>query len=105
MEAQHAGETKDTSSHDEGGASRTEPVKAAMLEKEELGHPARSLLRQLRQNLPLFSPAEQLIGEYVLAHPRQVLRLPTDQLAKLESIVHLFGQEDEQPTSPTRGKE
>ena len=53
-----------------------------MLEKEELGHPARSLLRQLRQNLPLFSPAEQLIGEFVLARPRQVLRLPTDQLAK-----------------------
>ena len=26
-------------------------------------------------------------------------------LAKLESIVHLFGQEDEQPTGPTRGKE
>jgi DNA-binding MurR/RpiR family transcriptional regulator len=53
-----------------------------MLEKEELGHPARSLLHQLRQKLPLLSPAERQIGEYVLGHPRQALRLPTDQLAK-----------------------
>jgi DNA-binding MurR/RpiR family transcriptional regulator len=48
----------------------------------ETGHPSHSLLDQLRQNLPLLSPAERQIGEYVLEYPRQVLRLPTDQLAK-----------------------
>ena len=75
MDAQSAEETTE-------GSSSDKPVDAAMLEKEELGHPARSLLNQLRQNLLLLSPAERQIGEYVLAHPRQVLRLPTDQLAK-----------------------
>jgi RpiR family transcriptional regulator, carbohydrate utilization regulator len=75
MDAQSAEETTEASSSDK-------PVDAAMVEKEELGHPARSLLHQLRQNLLLLSPAERQIGEYVLAHPRQVLRLPTDQLAK-----------------------
>ena len=82
MDAQHAEETKDTSSYGEGGAGSNELARAAMIDKEEPGHPARSLLHQLRQNLQLFSPAERQIGEYVLAHPRQVLRLPTDQLAK-----------------------
>ena len=51
-------------------------------ERSEMGHPTRSLLNQLRQDLPLLSPAERQIGEYVLEYPRQVLRLPTDQLAK-----------------------
>src|SRR6266849_2904418 len=82
MDAQHAEETKDTSGYGEGGASSNELARAAMLEKEEPGHPARSLLHQLRQNLQLYSPAERQIGKYVLAHPRQVLRLPTDQLAR-----------------------
>ena len=50
--------------------------------QDETGHPSHSLLDQLRQNLPLLSPAERQIGEYVLEYPRQVLRLPTDQLAK-----------------------
>ncbi len=31
--------------------------------------------------------------------------LDKEALAKLESIVHLFGQEDEQLTGLTRGKE
>jgi RpiR family transcriptional regulator, carbohydrate utilization regulator len=82
MGAQDAEDTKDTDGYDEGGDNRSKPAEAAILEKEELGHPARSLLHQLRQNLLLLSPAERQIGEYVLAHPRQVLRLPTDQLAK-----------------------
>ena len=33
------------------------------------------------------------------------LDLDKEALAKLESIVHLFGQEDEQLTGLTRGKE
>lgn len=69
----------------EDTGARTKPVEATMSEQKELGemgHPVRSLLDQLRQNLLLFSPAERQIGEYVLEHPRQVLRLPTDQLAK-----------------------
>ena len=81
MDAQHAEETKETQSHDAGDRSNT-PAEAASREKETLGHPARSLLRRLRQDLLLLSPAERQIGEYVLAHPRQVLRLPTDQLAR-----------------------
>src|SRR5258708_4690082 len=81
MDAQHAEVTKETQSHDGGDRSNT-PAEAASREKEALGHPARSLLRQLRQDLLLLSPAERQIGEYVLAHPRQALRLPTDQLAR-----------------------
>jgi DNA-binding MurR/RpiR family transcriptional regulator len=50
--------------------------------KEASGPSARNLLHQLRQNLHSLSPAERLIGEYVLEHPREVLRLPTDQLAR-----------------------
>jgi len=82
MDAQNAEQTMNTNSHREGGDSRNIPVDAAMLEKEELGQPARSLLHHLRQDLLLLSPAERQIGEYVLEHPRQVLRLPTDQLAR-----------------------
>src|SRR5216684_5952253 len=82
MDAQNAEQTTNTNSLREGGDSRNIPVDAAMLEKEELGQPARSLLHYLRQDLLLLSPAERQIGEYVLEHPRQVLRLPTDQLAK-----------------------
>ncbi|MGO8946728.1 MAG: MurR/RpiR family transcriptional regulator [Ktedonobacterales bacterium] len=41
-----------------------------------------SLLSHLRQQLSTLSPAERRIGEYLLAEPRQVLRLPTDQLAR-----------------------
>src|SRR5260370_33413960 len=51
MDAQHAEETKDTSSNGEEGAGRNELARAALLEKEEPGHPARSLLHQLRQDL------------------------------------------------------
>src|SRR5260370_4908929 len=82
MDAQNAEQTTNINSHREGGDSRNIPVDAAMLEKEELGQPTRSLLHHLRQDLLLLSPAERQIGEYVLEHPRQVLRLPTDQLAK-----------------------
>ncbi|MBV9232087.1 MAG: MurR/RpiR family transcriptional regulator [Chloroflexi bacterium] len=57
-------------------------VETTIIEREEPGNQARNLLHQLRQNLSLFSPAERQVGEYVLAQPRQVLRLPTDQLAK-----------------------
>lgn len=73
---------EDSSSHTEGVDSRNKPAEAATLEKEDLGHAARSLLHQLRQRLPLLSPAERQIGEYVLGYPRQALRLPTDQLAR-----------------------
>ncbi len=82
MDVQHAEETKETQNHDEGGDHSNTPAEAASREKEALGHPTRSLLRRLRQNLLLLSPAERQIGEYVLAYPRQVLRLPTDQLAR-----------------------
>lgn len=58
------------------------PADGARSEGEEPGRPARSLLHHLRQDLLRFSPAERQIGEYVLAYPRQVLRLPTDQLAR-----------------------
>jgi RpiR family transcriptional regulator, carbohydrate utilization regulator len=83
MDEQHAEETKGTPGHSEGGNRSKIAAEVAMRENEkELGHPARSLLHHLRQNLLLFSPAERQIGEYVMAHPRQVLRLPTDQLAR-----------------------
>jgi len=83
MDEQHAEETKDTPGHSEGGNRSNIAAEVAKRENEkELGHPARSLLHHLRQNLLLFSPAERQIGEYVMAHPRQVLRLPTDQLAR-----------------------
>lgn len=51
-------------------------------EKGELGSPTRSLLPRLRQMLPQLSPTERQIGDYVLEHPRQALRLPMDQLAR-----------------------
>jgi DNA-binding MurR/RpiR family transcriptional regulator len=41
-----------------------------------------SLLKRLQQNLSQLSPAETQIGEYILEHPRQILRLPIDQLAR-----------------------
>ncbi|GAC1368461.1 MAG: MurR/RpiR family transcriptional regulator [Ktedonobacteraceae bacterium] len=70
-------------------AGEEKPARALMSEKMipggaagDTGQPVPSLLDRLRQNLPLFSPAERQIGAYVLEHPRQVLRLPTDQLAK-----------------------
>lgn len=49
---------------------------------EEPGQPVRGLLQYLRQNLTTFSPAEQQIAVYVLEHPHEALRLPTDQLAR-----------------------
>jgi RpiR family carbohydrate utilization transcriptional regulator len=76
MDAQHA----EVTHLQVGGSSNT--VEAAIREKEGIGHHTRHLLQYLRQNLTLFSPAERQIGEYVLEHPHQVLRLPTDQLAK-----------------------
>jgi DNA-binding MurR/RpiR family transcriptional regulator len=84
MDAQHAEEIH---SQEQGGeSSNTAAVDAInrvpTREKEGVGHRSRHLLQYLRQNLLLFSPAEKQIGEYVLEHPRQVLRLPTDQLAK-----------------------
>jgi len=82
MDTQHAGEAKEIPGYDEGGDRSDTPVEPARREQEGVGYPARSLLHHLRQNLLRFSPAERQIGEYVLAHPRQVLRLPTDQLAK-----------------------
>lgn len=69
----------------EGSSRGTPPAETAKSRngvQGETGHPSHSLLDQLRQNLPLLSPAERQIGEYVLEYPRQVLRLPTDQLAK-----------------------
>ncbi|WP_126557681.1 MurR/RpiR family transcriptional regulator [Dictyobacter kobayashii] len=65
-----------------GRCENTNPASAAGNEPDAMGSPARSLLNQLRQNLSLMSPAERQIGAYVLEHPRQVLRLPTDQLAR-----------------------
>src|SRR5260370_1266831 len=82
MDAQNAGMRKDTRSHVLGGEGHHNPPEAPALEREKLGEPARSLLHRLRHNLSLFSPAERQIGAYVLAHPREVLRLPTDQLAR-----------------------
>jgi RpiR family transcriptional regulator, carbohydrate utilization regulator len=82
MDAQNTGMRKDTRSHVLGGEGHHNPPEAPALEREKLGEPARSLLHRLRHNLSLFSPAERQIGAYVLAHPREVLRLPTDQLAR-----------------------
>jgi RpiR family transcriptional regulator, carbohydrate utilization regulator len=50
--------------------------------KPELGSKSRSLLDRLRQGLSLLSPAEKQNGTYVLDKPREVLRLPMDQLAR-----------------------
>jgi DNA-binding MurR/RpiR family transcriptional regulator len=83
MDAQYAEEEQMQSPRsDKGDNSRNKSAEAATREKEELGQPARSLLHHLRHMLPLLSPAERQIGEYVLDHPRQVLRFPTDQLAR-----------------------
>src|SRR5690348_10264843 len=79
MEKQKSQETRSQGA--EGPDSIT-PAGAARSEGEEPGHPTRSLLHHLRQDLPRLSPAERQIGEYVLANPRQALRLPTDQLAR-----------------------
>ncbi len=76
---------ENTQSSAEGTSRSTEPARAVRRQNGvpgETGHPSHSLLDQLRQNLALLSPAERQIGEYVLEYPRQVLRLPTDQLAK-----------------------
>ncbi len=80
MDRQHEGKRQ-------GGMQRREkdinqPVETTLLEREELGQPVRGPLQYLRQNLSAFSPAERQIGAYVLEHPREVLRLPTDQLAR-----------------------
>jgi len=79
MDKQH---TEQVRSQDEAVEDSTTAAQDEMRDKEEVGHPARQLLNHLRQNLLLLSPAERQIGEYILAHPHQVLRLPTDQLAK-----------------------
>jgi DNA-binding MurR/RpiR family transcriptional regulator len=75
-------ETQETRSRSTKQPDVILPSEIASGEGEEPGHPARSLLHHLRQDLPRLSPAERQIGEYVLANPRQVLRLPTDQLAR-----------------------
>src|SRR5260370_503436 len=82
MDAQYAEETNDTSSYGEGGAGSNELARAVLLEREERGHAARSGVDQLWQTHQVYARGEREIGEYVVAHPRQVLRLPTDQLAK-----------------------
>lgn len=51
-------------------------------ERDELVNLSNTILVRLRSNLHLLSPAESQIGEYILVHPRQVLRLPIDQLAR-----------------------
>lgn len=82
VDIQHTKESKYLNSHNEGGRGQNKPAALPPLESEKLGQPAHSLLHHLRQHLSLFSPAERQVGEYVLEYPRQVLRLPTDQLAK-----------------------
>ncbi|HEX2914386.1 MAG TPA: MurR/RpiR family transcriptional regulator [Chloroflexia bacterium] len=66
----------------ENGEDEPKPLVAVKSDKDELGSPSRSLLHRLRQELPSLSPTEREIGEYVLEKPRQVLRLPMDQLAR-----------------------
>ncbi|HZO73659.1 MAG TPA: MurR/RpiR family transcriptional regulator [Ktedonobacteraceae bacterium] len=68
--------------HGEREINQSRSVEPAPQESEELGQPVREPLHHLRQNLSTFSPAERQIGVYVLEHPREVLRLPTDQLAR-----------------------
>jgi len=51
-------------------------------ERDELINLSNTILQRLRANLHLLSHAESQIGEYILVHPRQVLRLPIDQLAR-----------------------
>src|SRR5260370_18971783 len=82
MDMQNERDQQERTNHDEGGKNQHQPVEAAARESEELGQLVRGPLHHLRQNLSAFSPAERQIGAYVLEHPRQVLRLPTDQLAR-----------------------
>src|SRR6266852_1820744 len=82
MDMQNERDQQERTNHSEGGKNQHQPVEAASQESEELGQLVRGPLHHLRQNLSAFSPAERQIGAYVLEHPRQVLRLPTDQLAK-----------------------
>ncbi len=82
MHRQNEGKQQEGTHRRERDTNQSQPVEAATLENEELGQPVRGLLQHLRQNLPAFSPAERQIGAYVLEHPREVLRLPTDQLAR-----------------------
>jgi DNA-binding MurR/RpiR family transcriptional regulator len=79
MDKQGTQETHNQVTEDPGSVM---PAEGARSEGEKPGHPARSLLHHLRQDLLRLSPAERQIGEYVLSYPRQVLRLPTDQLAR-----------------------
>src|SRR5260370_33262820 len=82
MDMQNERDQQERTNHDEGGKNQHQPVEAAARESEELGQLGPGPLHHLRQNLSAFSPAERQIGAYVLEHPRQVLRLPTDQLAR-----------------------
>jgi RpiR family carbohydrate utilization transcriptional regulator len=82
MDMQNEKDQQERTNHREGGKNQHQPVEAAARESEELGQLVRGPLHHLRQNLSAFSPAERQIGAYVLEHPRQVLRLPTDQLAR-----------------------
>lgn len=51
-------------------------------ERAELINLETPILQRLQHNGPLLSPAESQISEYMLNYPRQVLRLPIDQLAR-----------------------
>ena len=82
MDMQNEGKQQEGMTRPEKDNNQRQPVEEAILKSEELGQLVRSPLHHLRQNLLAFSPAERQIVAYVLEHPREVLRLPTDQLAK-----------------------
>ena len=82
MDRQNEGEQSEGVKHHKEATPHSQPSEAVPLEDTKLGQPVRGPLHHLRQNLSTFSPAERQIGAYVLEHPRQVLRLPTDQLAR-----------------------
>jgi DNA-binding MurR/RpiR family transcriptional regulator len=79
---QNEGNQHEGTHHRGRDTNQSQPTEAATLESEAPALPVRGLLQYLRQNLPAFSPAERQIGVYVLEHSREVLRLPTDQLAR-----------------------
>src|SRR5437660_3844936 len=82
MDMQHEGKQREETNHPDRETNQSQPVEAPTSEGEELGQPVRGPLHHLRQHLPAFSPAERQIADYKLEHPREVLRLPTDQLAR-----------------------
>ena len=82
MDMQNEGKQQEGTNRSERDRNQSQPAEAATRKSEELGQPVRNPLQYLRQNLSAFSPAERQIGAYVLEHPHEVLRLPTDQLAR-----------------------